>query len=182
MQIHIKIGKNLKAIRQARGLSLDNVAELTGVSKAMLGQIERGVTSPTISIIWKIVNGLRLSFTSLIDEPKAEVAVISKDNLEPLISENGKFRSYPVFPFDPTKKFEVYAVEMDPGCVHESEAHNASVEEYILVSNGSLVIELMDQSYNISEGGAVRITADQPHVYKNPGDTVVRYQVIIYYP
>lgn len=182
MQIHIKIGKNLKAIRQSRGLSLDNVAELTGVSKAMLGQIERGVTSPTISIIWKIVNGLRLSFTSLIEEPKAEVAVISKDNLEPLISENGLFRSYPMFPFDPSKKFEVYAVEMEPGCVHESEAHNASVEEFVLVSSGSLVIEMLNKSYSIDEGSAVRFTADQPHIYKNVSDTVVRYHVIIYYP
>ncbi|SEO48407.1 helix-turn-helix domain-containing protein [Paenibacillus sp. OV219] len=181
-QIHIKLGRNLKAIRQTRGLSLDKVAELTGVSKAMLGQIERGETSPTISIIWKIANGLRLSFTTLIEEPPSEVAVIVKGEMEPMLECDGHYRVYPMFPFDPSKKFEVYSVEMDAGCVYESEAHSTGVEEYILVSSGSLIVEIQSTSYTVDAGNAVRYVADLPHMYRNTGDDVVRYDVIIYYP
>lgn len=181
-QIHIKLGRNLRAIRGSRGLSLDKVSELTGVSKAMLGQIERGETSPTISIIWKIASGLRVSFTALIEEPASEVAVVAKQDLEPLFEADGRFRSFTLFPFDPSKKFEIFAVEMDPGCIRESEAHNAGVEEFVLVSAGSLVIEILDASYRVEEGGAVRFAADQPHKYINEGDTIARYHAIIYYP
>ncbi|QHT58534.1 helix-turn-helix domain-containing protein [Paenibacillus lycopersici] len=181
-QIHIKLGKNLKGVRQARGLSLDKVAELTGVSKAMLGQIERGETSPTISTIWKIANGLRLSFTSLIEKPPAEVAVIERQDIEPLLEEDGRFRSYPMFPFDPSKKFEVYAVEMDEGSTHVSEAHSPGVEEYVMVSSGLLVIDIQDNSYHVPAGDAVRFAADQPHIYRNAGEGLLRYQAIIYYP
>ncbi|MGO4274411.1 helix-turn-helix domain-containing protein, partial [Paenibacillus sp. TAF58] len=64
--IHKMVGRKLLNIRKTRGLSLDQVADLTGVSKAMLGQIERGDSNPTISVLWKIVSGLQISFTSLI--------------------------------------------------------------------------------------------------------------------
>ena len=61
-----EIGKVLKKIRRERALTLDNTAELTGVSKTMLGQIERGVSVPTISVLWKIAKGLQLSFSTLL--------------------------------------------------------------------------------------------------------------------
>lgn len=54
-QVSLKIGERLKEIRNTRQLTLDDVSELTGVSKPMLGQIERGQSSPTINILWKIV-------------------------------------------------------------------------------------------------------------------------------
>ncbi|MEN6483123.1 MAG: helix-turn-helix transcriptional regulator, partial [Anaerolineaceae bacterium] len=60
------IAKNLKRIREERKLSLDRLSDLTGVSKSMLGQIERGESSPTISMVWKITNGLKISFTTLL--------------------------------------------------------------------------------------------------------------------
>jgi len=60
------ISKNLKKIRKKKDLSLDALSNLTGVSKSMLGQIERGEVNPTISTILKISNGLKVSFTSLL--------------------------------------------------------------------------------------------------------------------
>ena len=56
------IAHHLQSVRKARGLSLDKTAQLTGVSKAMLGQIERGESSPTIATLWKIATGLACSF------------------------------------------------------------------------------------------------------------------------
>ncbi|HSU80106.1 MAG TPA: helix-turn-helix transcriptional regulator, partial [Candidatus Angelobacter sp.] len=58
-QLNALIGQRLKHIRVTKGLSLDRVAELTGVSKPMLGQIERAQSNPTVSTLWKIAEGLR---------------------------------------------------------------------------------------------------------------------------
>ncbi|MDZ7542587.1 helix-turn-helix domain-containing protein, partial [Clostridium perfringens] len=83
--IHQKIGRNLQEIRKSRGLSLDAVSELSGVSKGMLGQIERGESNPTISVLWKIVNGLRISFATLMEESSPTVTVVKMEDTTPLI-------------------------------------------------------------------------------------------------
>ena len=63
----IGIGDNLKRLRGRMGLSLSEVANMTGVSKTMLSQIERSESTPTISTIWKISNGLKVKFDTLLD-------------------------------------------------------------------------------------------------------------------
>ncbi|MFC4809392.1 helix-turn-helix domain-containing protein [Paenibacillus sp. GCM10023250] len=181
-QIHKKIGKNLQAIRKARGLSLDQTADLTGVSKAMLGQIERGDSNPTISIIWKIVNGLHISFTSLIEETKASVNYIRFADLEPFSEEDGNYRSYPLIPFEQGKKFEIYTVELEPGCMHASEAHYEGVEEYILMVRGVLRLTVQDDVYELKAGDALHFNADQPHSYENATDAKIVYYTLIHYP
>ena len=75
-EIHLIIAKNLKALRESKKLSLEKVAELTGVSKTMIGQIERGESAPTITTIWKIANGLKISFTALINNPQPDTKVV----------------------------------------------------------------------------------------------------------
>jgi transcriptional regulator with XRE-family HTH domain len=181
-QIHIKIGLNLQMIRKARSLSLDQVSQLTGVSKAMISQIERGDSNPTITILWKIVNGLHLSFTSLLDDEVTNVTIVRLRDLTPFHAEEGHYRSYPVIPFDNQKGFEIFTVEMDPGCIHHSDPHNKGVEEYILVTKGILVLTILQQTYRLSEGDAIRFTADIEHTYYNDSNQMTAYQAIIYYP
>jgi transcriptional regulator with XRE-family HTH domain len=180
--IHIKIGRNLQTIRKARSLSLDQVSELTGVSKAMISQIERGDSNPTITILWKIVNGLHLSFTSLLDDEPSNVTLVRHRDLVPFQAEEGQYRSYPVMPFDQQKGFEIFTVEMDPGCVHHSDPHNKGVEEYILMTKGTLVLTIQQATYRLSEGEAIRFTADIEHTYRNDSEQMTVYQAIIYYP
>ncbi|KRE98470.1 DNA-binding protein [Paenibacillus sp. Soil766] len=181
-QIHKKIGKSLQTIRKARSLSLDQVAELTGVSKAMLGQIERGDSNPTISILWKIVNGLHISFTSLIEDEEPKVTHFRFLDKEPLMEEDGHYRAFPLIPFDQKKQFEIYTVEMDPGCSHASEPHNEGVEEYILMMQGGLEVTFHQESFQMTVGDAIHFSADQPHTYRNTEDVKTMYHTIIVYP
>src|SRR5690554_7158167 len=100
---------NLKRLREERKLSLDNLADITGVSKSMLGQIERGDSSPTITTILKITNGLKITFSSLLSYPQPDTLVITKDDIDPLIEDNGKYKLYPFFPYEEERNFEIYA-------------------------------------------------------------------------
>ena len=77
-EIQLILAKNLKTIREKEKLSLEKVSQLTGVSKTMIGQIERGESSPTLTTIWKIANGLKVSFTSLINNPQPDTKVVFK--------------------------------------------------------------------------------------------------------
>jgi len=179
--IHKKVGRNLQAIRKSRGLSLDNVAELTGVSKAMLGQIERGDSNPTISVLWRIVNGLNISFTTLIDESETEVTVVTPDAIEPFSEEEGAYRAYPLFSYNLRTKFESYLVMMEPGCEHGSEPHNDGVEEYIFVHRGVLELAYGDERYEVQAGSAVHFSANRPHRYRNPGRETTQFYTLIFY-
>lgn len=76
------------------------MAELTGVSKTMIGQIERGESTPTITTLWKIANGLKVSFSELIYAPQPEIKVVRKEDAQVLTEDDGRYRVYTTFPFD----------------------------------------------------------------------------------
>ncbi|MFC5404562.1 helix-turn-helix domain-containing protein [Cohnella soli] len=180
-QIHIRLGQNLKAIRKMRELSLDQMSEMTGVSKAMLAQIERGESSPSISTIWKIANGLRLTFSTLIQETRPAVSVVRQSEVPPLSSEDGKFRAYPLHPFDPHQHLEIYSVEMDPESTHWSDAHNEGVEEFLIIAEGTLELTIGEEQYVLGQGDSLRFAADRTHHYHNATDRMIRYHSLIYY-
>ncbi|SHF36468.1 transcriptional regulator, XRE family with cupin sensor [Seinonella peptonophila] len=180
-EIHLIVAKNLKTLRKSKKLSLEKVAELSGVSKTMIGQIERGESSPTITTIWKIANGLKVSFTSLLNYPQPETTVISKADVQMLDEDNGKYRAYPYFLFDEDKRFEVYSVEIDPGGKLESTAHKDGTEEFIIVFEGELTIDTNNQHYKVKPGDCIKFKADDLHSYYNTGKKTTHLSMIIYY-
>ncbi|MBP2241104.1 transcriptional regulator with XRE-family HTH domain [Cytobacillus eiseniae] len=180
--IQKNIGVNLKNIRKTRGYSLDTTAEITGVSKAMLGQIERGESNPTVTTLWKIASGLQVSFSSLISEKPSDVLHVDLTKISPIVECNGDYRVYPIFPFDPRKKFELFIVEIEPDCQHTADKHNDGVEEYVTVMNGKLDMYIGDQQLQIQQGNSIRFLANKTHTYKNSGDEVIRLQLVMYYP
>ena len=116
------------------------MAELTGVSKSMLRQIQTGRSSPTIATIWKIANGLRLSFTTLISKRHPDVAIMDFKGSKPLTAKSDHYRLFPMIPFDPEHTFEMYHVEIDPKTTYVGEPHKGNVEEYVFVRQGRLEI------------------------------------------
>lgn len=180
--IQIILARNLKALREDKKLSLEKVAELTGVSKTMIGQIERGESSPTITTIWKIANGLKISFTSLIQNPSPDTKVVTRQEIQAITEDNGKYRVYPYFPFQDDTRFEMYAIEMDQGSFLSSEAHRDGTEEYITVFDGELTVVVNDHEYIVKSGDSIRFKADRPHSYRNTGSSFIRLSMTIYYP
>lgn len=176
------IGNNLKQIRDARKLSLDKVAELTSVSKSMLGQIERGESNPTISTVWKIANGLKISFTDLINTHKANVIVLNKEEIEPLVEDNGKYKLYPFFPYEEGRTFEIYSIDIEKDGELEAEAHREGTEEFLTIFQGELTVIIDGEQHVVHKGDSIRFKADKPHGYRNSGDNSVKVSMVIHYP
>lgn len=167
------VSHNLRAAREQRNLSLDQLASLTGVSKSMLRQIETGKSSPTISTIWKIANGLRISFTTLLRKQEIEAEVKSFKGNAPLTDEAEHYRVFPLVPFDPHQSFETYYMEMDPGTVFSGEPHQGNIYEYIFVTQGKLEIEIQRNNFTINENEFLKFDASHPHIYRNTGDKMM---------
>jgi transcriptional regulator with XRE-family HTH domain len=175
------IGERLKDIRISRNLSLDEVSRLTGVSKPMLGQIERGQSIPTITTLWKIATGLKTPLSFFLEGQQAEYTIVSPDQANVILGDGGKMRAYPLFTYDPVRSVETFYIEFDPGCRHSSDKHNDGVEEHIFVLRGTLRLVLGDKTIDVGERQAVRFRADMPHAYQNlSGDECSVYNTIFY--
>lgn len=177
------VGKNLNTVRKNKGLSLDKTAALTGVSKAMLGQIERGESNPTVATLWKIATGLKVSFSSFLKESQVsgEPCFIAGDEINPVEEEKGLMKIYPLFHFDSQRGFELFTIQLEPGCVHSSQPHDNSVEEYVMVTEGEMEMLVDGKEYKLKKGDALRYQANVEHTYRNLSDRLVFFQHLIYY-
>jgi len=181
-KLNLIIAKNLKRLREEKALSLSELSKMTDVSKSMLGQIERCEANPTVSTIWKIANGLKISCTELMSLPEADFEIVDKSQVQPLIEDEGKVRIFPVFPFDNTTRFETYSIEIDNKGYLASEAHQQGTQEFITVFSGELTININGEDFVVTKGNSIRFKADKPHVYKNIADTICSLSMVIYYP
>lgn len=178
-----KIAGKLKALRQERGWSLDVTSAQTGVSKAMLGQIERGESNPTIATLWKIASGFDVSFSFFIEEATSaqEHVLLVTKGFERLNKKDSKIRVLSVVPFDEQLNFEVFTIELLPGCVHLSPPHQKGVIEHVVPIRGSVEVLVQEEWVRVDKNQGFRFFAEQPHGYRNLSEETVVFQNIIHY-
>lgn len=181
-EINRRIGQALKTIRSARGMTLEDTAQMTGVSKPMLGQIERGQSTPTVTTLWKIAVGLKVPFSVFLEGKQAEYEIASPNEQTVILGNEGKMRAYPLFTFDPVRRVETFYIEFDAGCCHHSEKHEDGVEEHIFVLEGSLQLISGGKETVVQQKQAVRFRADMPHDYRNISGTICTVYNTIFYP
>lgn len=181
MDITNTIAANTKRIREQKRLTLDMAASITGVSRSMLAQIEKGEVNPTISVLWKIANGYKVSFTSLVEEKGSTVSVIRLADTRPLEEDEGRYLNYPIFTFDEQRLFETYRIVIEAGGFLSAQPHLKGAVEYITVFAGHVTISVSESQIQLSKGDSVRFCADVPHTYQNAGTETVELSMLIYY-
>ena len=175
------IAMNTKEIRERKKLTLDAAAKLTGVSRSMLAQIEKGDANPTVSVLWKLANGYKVSFTSLVDNHAEPELLIRAGDIPPLREDGGKYINYPAFPFQGERPFETYRIEIRPGGFLSARPHLAGAEEYVTVFAGKAEICAGGEAFLLNEGDSLRFRADSEHSYRNAGEGTVWMSMIIFY-
>lgn len=174
MQEFAGIGENLKRIRSQMDLSLADVSKLTGVSKTMLSQIERGESAPTIATMWKIANGLKVKFDTLLNDVDSHLFdVRSIHNIRPVYDAGGLAEVYCLVQFSPMSGlgYEFFYCVFKPGCHYSSDSHKNSISELIFVFDGELDVTVGLNSYHLTPGSTIAIDAAQAHSYTNTGDS-----------
>ncbi|MBO1198899.1 helix-turn-helix domain-containing protein [Staphylococcus simiae] len=161
------IGYNLYRYRQDFNLSLDKMADITGVSKNMLNQIEKGQANPSIMTLSKIANGLRLSLSELITQISSEVNPVAYEDLIPIYNEDHSVTIFPYFPYSPEKDFEMFKMEIEAFGAMTSEGHHQGSDEYIIVTDGTLTLEIEDNQYIVTKEQAIHFKSDVAHQYIN---------------
>lgn len=181
--IYKRISLTLKELRREKGWSLDKTAEKTGVSKAMLGQIEREESSPTIATLWKIASGFDTSFSSFIENTHSEFdkPVLRSGPTQQLHPTDEKIRVMPLFPFEEQLNFEIFVIELLPTCEHLSPPHQAGIIEHVVVAEGTMEVLVNGTWKVLNKGEGLRFEANQPHGYRNLSSAIAIIHDIIHY-
>ncbi len=181
-QLQERVAENLKRYRKERGWTLDELANRSGVSRAMLSQIESRKTNPTIAVVWKISTAFGLNFSALLgDEQGQNVTVLKSAEAQRISSSDGTFLSRPLFPRGAHRKSEFYELRLKPGARSDAPAHPPGTRENLVVVKGGLTIHVGGKVFVLTEGDAIEFIADVPHAYENhTRSEFVGFEVIEY--
>lgn len=182
MELSQIIAFNLKALRTERNLTLGQLAKAAGISKAMLSDIEKGGSNPTINTIWKIANGLNVPYTKLMDEIERETTIVRKGEMAAQNGESEHYRVYCYFGSTPVRNFELFFVELDPNASNASIGHSEKAQEYIYVTQGELLLRTDSGDHTLYPGDALVFDSSIGHTYVNETEEMLTFLVINYYP
>jgi transcriptional regulator with XRE-family HTH domain len=176
------VGANLRRVRHARRLSLSGLAEISGVSRAMLSQVERGKSAPTINVMWRIARGLGIPFsTFLSNDRETEAVVLRSASAKVLTSRDGRFSSRALFPLGGPKRVEFYELQLSPHSVERAEGYPPGTQENLAVASGALTLVIAGRREHLDTGDAILFSADSVHEYRNEGDDPVRAYLVMSY-
>jgi len=164
-----RVAESLRQLRQERRLSLDQLAEASGVSRAALSQIESARTNPTLTILWKVAVGLGVPFQALLGQSDGGSSrVLRAVDIVPLRSADGRMESRLVSPAGATDRVEIYELRFQPKGVLRSEPHGPHSTETVILLTGLLRITVGDEVHELRAGDALFFQADVRHAYENP--------------
>ena len=176
------VGSNLRRLRTRNGYSLERLAKLSGVSRAMLGQIELGRSVPTIALLWKVARALNVPFATLLAARTIQsTSVLRAQDAKILRSIDGAFTSRALFPIDSERKVEFYELRIGSRHVEEAESHAAGTTENLVVARGEVEIVAGRERHLLKQGDAIHFEADVPHTYRNGGETEALLYLVMHY-
>ena len=177
------IAENLTALRRERGLSLSQLAELSGVSNVMLGQIEKAKTNPTINTILKITGALKVPYSVLLEAQQHETRRVSRAEAmqHGQSGSDDKYTAYCYLPTSPQRNFEIFGITLQPGCRSASSGHPEKTTEYIIMHEGELSVAVAGAEHLLRPGDVFCFPGNQPHEYANNGPANVQAVCINHY-
>lgn len=161
-----RLAKRLKDTRKSKGLSLEATAKLSGVSRSMLSQIERGESSPTVATLWSLTRALQVDFAGLLDESKAGSTIkeIMRARRTPTIDSQGEgCRIRILSPPDQAGRLEVYEILFAVNGALVSDPHRQGCIEHLTVLEGALNVSAGEETAELGEGDTIRYAADCNH-------------------
>lgn len=176
------LGRRIRALREAMGLSLRDLGERSGVSAPMLSQVERGETSPTIAVAAKIAVGLDLTLSQLLRLDEGEHVVVSRAGKR-RGSSRGGHRFEELTPPLPGQRADVSLHTLEPGAAtggrQDPPMHEPGSRETAVVLEGDLVLFVDGTRYELRAGDSVTFDADLPHHFENDSEKPSRFLAVI---
>ena len=177
-----EVGATLQRLRLARGLTLEDLSRIAGVSKSMLSQIEREKANPTIAITWRLANALGVQIGELLSSevrPVDLIRVVDAHEIPTLPGNHAGYSLRILGPMDLAGKYEWYELTLQPGGELASQAHDPGTTEHLTVVTGTVELEVGAEKRKIKHGATARYAADQNHAIRNAGKTEAKALLVV---
>src|SRR5215218_1942603 len=177
------IGVRVRQERQSRRWTLDQLADAAGVSRRMVVNVEQGAANPSVGTLLRISDALGVGLPALVEPPRPKpVKVTRRGNGAVLWTGESGGRGVLVAGTEPPDVLELWDWTLGPGDRHLSEAHTLGTKELLQVQQGTITVEVADQSVILGAGDAVAFPGEVPHAYANPHAEPARFSLAVFEP
>src|SRR6266446_2228097 len=171
-----EIGRRVKALRRERQLSLEALADRSGVSVSMLSTVERGQKVPSILVMSQIATALDTSIGRLVDEEKNPRVIVMRAADRRVINDAAGMERRSLSPVLPGIEFELVRITLPPSVnAGTFPPHREGSREYLAVETGTLTLVLGGMEYKLAAGDSIYHEGDCEHGYRNDTDTLCTY-------
>ena len=176
------VGRNLHGLRIQHDLTLEGLARISGVSRAMLWQIEQARSAPTITVLSRVAEALGVPVSTFLDgASKAAAVVLRRGDSRVVQAGDGAVSARALFPFTGSRSVEFHEIRLQAGAVESIKGRRDGTYENIVVSEGSVEMEIGTETHLLNVGDALFFRADVPHIYRNASQSqVLLYRVTIF--
>jgi transcriptional regulator with XRE-family HTH domain len=176
-----RLGARVKELRRRRGLTLEDLAERAGVSRAMISKVERGEKNPTLVVTAKVAEGLGVTLSELLGvEERREVVVVPRGRRMVMRDPETGFERQLLSPTFGGRGVEFVRNVVPHGSTSgEFPPHRWGVEEYVVVEKGRLRVVIGSEEHLLEEGDAIYFQADVSHRFDNAGHGGCSYYLVI---
>jgi len=177
-----EVGAALQRLRLERGLTLEDLSRIAGVSKSMLSQIEREKANPTIAITWRLANALGVQIGELLASVEKDIETIRVLDAHETPTLPGNHAGYVLRilgPMELAGKYEWYELTLAPGGELVSQPHDPGATEHLTLLHGAVEVEVGAHKKKVKLGATARYPADQPHAIRNTGKSEAKALLVV---
>lgn len=180
-QIPITVGRRVREARTARGLTLDQLAERSGVSRRMIVNVEAGASNASLTTLLRLATALGVALADLVGDSRRGQActITTPEHREPLWQGAGGGTAILVASAD---MLELWDWTLQPGESYASEAHRAGTRELLHVRSGRLSLVIDGEAHELRPGDGASFLADAPHEYACVGRRPVHFAMTVLEP
>jgi transcriptional regulator with XRE-family HTH domain len=176
-EVAVRLGVNIAQLREARGLTQQQIAKLAGVPRATWAHLESGHANPTLGVLNRAAGALQVTIEELIRAPRSPVKHFPAAALP--VRSRGAVTIRKLLP-DPIPGMEIDRLELPGGARMIGVPHVPGTTEYLTCERGDIVLVASGESWRLAPGDVLVFRGDQRHSYANPGDrTAVGYSVVV---
>lgn len=177
------ISEFIKKYRQTHSLSLDELAQVSRVSRSMICQIEGGKTTPTIQVLWRLAKAMGVSLGELVDpSDRPEIYRLThKSQCKAVKSFDGSFTCFRLASESPNRNVEIHLFSFQISGQHTSPGHAKGATEYIVMEKGRMKLEVGGEKIALKSGDIVEFRGSLEHTYKQEGEELARGTIFIHY-
>jgi len=174
------LAENMRAIREARGLSQEQIAKIAGIPRATWTHLESGAANPTLAVLTKVANALQIRLDELLATPRQSARMLRADELP--TRTRGTVAIRKLLP-EPLPGLDLERMALPAGARMAGVPHTPGTREYLTCERGVIELAVAGEKFTLSEGDVVIFRGDQRHAYHNPGGSLtIAYSAIAFAP